>query len=165
MNLLTFFANTMPGMPQAAAWLAPLILVLLGVSAAIDAYKGKIPDPIILTGLLITVVVEGVYAGWPFAGKHVLGAFAAGIFIYGVNEIWYHFKKSDAIGMGDAKWTALAVACFMPKPVAIAWGLGACLALLWMGTVRAFGRKMIRVYFAPFLWLGLVAGFCWLHIR
>jgi prepilin signal peptidase PulO-like enzyme (type II secretory pathway) len=155
----------MPGMPLAGGWLAPVILILLGAAAFIDARNGRIPDTVILVGLLLTSMVEGCLVNWPFAGRHLLAAFAAGMLLYGINEIWYRAKKNDAIGMGDAKWTMLAIDCFTLKPVLIAWGLGACLALLWMGLARVLKRRLARVYFAPFLWVGLLVGIYWWRWR
>jgi hypothetical protein len=74
-------------------------------------------------------------------------------------------KKSDAFGMGDAKWTVLAVSCFGIVAGFLAWALGAWLALGWMGLMRLMKRPIARVYFAPFLFIGLCAGIYWLRLR
>jgi hypothetical protein len=115
--------------------------------------------------LLVAVFAEGLYVDWRFAGLHMLAAFASGMLLYGINEIWYSTFKHDAFGMGDAKWTSLAVVCFNLKPALIAWGLGACLAVLWLGLLRIAGRKSAHVHFAPFLWIGLVVGIYWWRMR
>jgi hypothetical protein len=35
-NAFLYFSQTIPGMPAAGGWLAPVILVLLGIAAGID---------------------------------------------------------------------------------------------------------------------------------
>jgi prepilin signal peptidase PulO-like enzyme (type II secretory pathway) len=151
--------------PAELWWLAPVTLIILGAAAAIDAFKGRVPDPLIFFGLLIATAARGFIIDWPIAARHLMIGFAAGFFLYGINLIWYRFKKHDAIGMGDAKWTMLAVACFGIAPSAIGWVLGAWLALLWMGALKLMRKSIARVHFAPFLFAGLLAGIYWLRLR
>lgn len=160
-----FFAQTLPDLPASAWLLAPVILLLLAAAAAVDALTGRVPDPLIFAGLLLTTAVRGFLADWQPAANYLMMALAAGFLVWGLNQIWYRFTKRDALGMGDGKWTMLAVAAFGPLPAAIAWGSGACLALAWLGALRLIKRKTARVHFAPFLMLGLVAGVWWLRLR
>ena len=149
---------------RCAGW-QPLIFIFLALTATIDARRGRVPDGLILGGFFFTIAIEGFSAGWPFAGQHLAMGFAAGLLLYLINEFWYRFMKRDAFGMGDAKWTMLAVSCFGPLPALIAWALGAWLALAWMGAMRMIKRPITRVHFAPFLLIGLCAGIYWLRLR
>jgi prepilin signal peptidase PulO-like enzyme (type II secretory pathway) len=165
LSIPAIFAHMMPGMPPEAWALAPLILALLTVTAVTDARAGRVPDPIILAGLFFTLAAQGGFVGWPFAGRHLLIALVAGVLLYLVNEGWYRLKKSDAFGMGDSKWTVLAVACFGMAPAAIAWAVGAWLGLIWIGISRLLRRPVQRIHFAPFLFVGLLAGIYWVRLR
>lgn len=150
-------------LPPEAQWLPYLVLVILGAAAAIDSFTSKVPDPLIFFGLLIAVGAEGFYVSWPFAAQHLGYALAAGIAVWVINQIWYRIFKRDAIGMGDAKWTMLAMTCFKVLPVLFAWGFGACLAVVWIGGAWLCKKRLSHVYFAPFLWAGLLVGIYWLR--
>lgn len=153
------------GLPSEAWWLPALVVLVLGASATIDAFTSVVPDPLIFTGLLAVVAVQGIDVSWPFAARHLTIALVAAIGLWALNMLWYRIFKRDALGMGDAKWTMLAVACFDINPVLFAWGFGACLALLWMGALRLTRYQITRVYFAPFLFFGLMTGIYWLRLR
>jgi len=164
-NVLTALVHTMPGMPPGSWWLAPVVFLLLAAAAAIDARSARVPDPIIFLGLFLTTATQGSSVDWPFAAHNLTIALAAGCVPYFVNLLWYRIKKRDALGMGDAKWTMLAVDCFGPLPTLIAWFLGAWLALGWMGLAKIRRRPAACVHFAPFLLIGLAAGIYWLRLR
>ena len=153
------------GLPPEAAWLPLLVMFILAAAAAVDALTSSVPDPLVFLGLLAVTAAQGMYVSWPFAAWHLTVALFSAILIWGINQVWYQITKRDALGMGDAKWTMLAVACFDVTPVLIAWGFGACLALIWMGFVRIARFQITRVYFAPFLFFGLMAGIYWVRIR
>ncbi len=157
--------QSMSGMPPEAWWLAALTLVLLGAAALVDAFTSRVPDPLIFLGLLIVTAAQGFYVSWPFAAGHLTAALVAAFVVWAVNQAWYRLYKHDAIGMGDAKWTMLAVACFGAMPAIFAWGAGACLAILWIGIVRVTRQRIAHVHFAPFLFLGLLAGVYWFRLR
>jgi prepilin signal peptidase PulO-like enzyme (type II secretory pathway) len=159
------FALTIPNMPPEAWWLAALVLLVLGLAALVDTVTSSIPDPLIFLGLVAVTGTQGIYMSWPFAATNLAYALIAAFIVWAINQLWYRFKKVDAIGMGDAKWTMLAVACFGPGPALFAWGFGACLAVLWMGATRIVRFQIARVYFAPFLFMGLAAGLYWLRIK
>ena len=170
-------------LPATAWWLPALVLLVLGGTAAFDALRGRIPDPPIILGLLLTTAAQGFYANWPLAGQHLLIGFIVAFALWGLNQLYYNAFKNDAIGMGDAKWTALAVAAFDLKPALWAWVIGAWLGLLWMGTKaslfllrRYFSQGAMaegkhnhnyyeRIHFAPFLFLGLLAALYWYYLR
>ena len=159
------FAAALPDMPQTAWPLALAVLALLGIAALIDAFKGRIPDAIIFFGLVLTTGAQGALVDWPFAADHLMMGLGAGIFFWTVNQLWYRLKQHDAIGMGDAKWTMLAVAAFGILPAIYAWGLGAILGLLWLGAAQFAKKRARHVHFAPFLFAGLLAGLYWLRLR
>ena len=165
LNVFSFLAQTTPGMPADNGWLALTAVILLSATAVIDAYTGRVPDVLILPGLLLVTAIEGFCIDWVFAGQHLAMALAAGFLLYFVNEAWRYFTKHDAFGLGDAKWTMLAVSCFGPLPGFIAWALGAWLGLGWMGIIRLCRKPIARVHFAPFLLIGLLAGIYWLRLR
>src|SRR6185312_381625 len=92
-------------------------------------------------------------------------AFLSGITLYFINEIWFRAAKADALGMGDAKWTVLAVACFGGPPAVAAWIVGAWLGIGWLGLAKLAHHPIKRVHFTPFLFIGLVIGIYLLRIR
>ena len=163
--MLSAISATMPDMPQAAWPLALATLALLGLAALIDAFRGRIPDAIVFCGLVLATAVQGETESWPFAARHLAIALAVALFFWGVNWLWYRSYRHDAIGMGDAKWTMLAVDVFGIMPALYAWSLGAVLALLWLGGARLAKKPGTRVHFAPFLLAGLLAGIYWLRLR
>jgi prepilin signal peptidase PulO-like enzyme (type II secretory pathway) len=156
---------TMPVLPLAAWWIPALVLIILATTAVIDAFTSTVPDPLIFIGMLATVAAEGFYVSWPFAASNLTIALIAAVIIWGVNQLWYRQFKHDAIGMGDAKWTLLAITAFGALPAIFAWGGGACLAVIWIALSHVVRKPARHVHFAPFLYLGLVAGLCWLQLR
>ena len=159
------------GLPAEAWWMAGVALAILGATAAVDGWSGRIPDMGIFFGLMLTLAVRGVYGGWDAAAMDFFVALLVAALIYGANQLYYRWRKRDALGMGDAKWTALAVMNFGLKPVAVAWGVGAWLGLFWLlglWTVRKLRRQQMattKIHFAPFLFLGLLAGLYGLYLR
>ncbi|MDX2027872.1 MAG: prepilin peptidase [Alphaproteobacteria bacterium] len=158
-------ARSVLDLPPEAWWVPALVFLILVAAAAIDAIKAIVPDALIFVGLLALTALQGLYVSWPFAGEHLRLAVIAGLSLWAINHLWFLAFKHDALGMGDAKWTMLAIACFGLSPVVFAWGFGACLAVLWMGSLSLVRYKITRVYFAPFLLLGLMAGIYWLRLK
>jgi prepilin signal peptidase PulO-like enzyme (type II secretory pathway) len=154
-----------PGLPPGGWWLPATVLVLLGLAAIVDALTATVPDALIFLGLGAVIAAQGTYVSWPFAGWHLALAIGAAILVWSMNDLWRAVFDNDAIGMGDAKWTMLAVSCFDLNPVLAAWGIGAWLALIWIGAAWASKYKLQRVYFAPFLFLGLLASIYLLRLR
>ena len=167
-DILTNLSHALPGMPLASWWLVPVVSAFAWrAGGGFDAFgvTSKIPDPVILPSLMLITAAEGYYVDWPFAGVNLLIALAAGFAIFLLNEIWFRTTKRDAIGMGDAKWSMIAVQTFGILPSLIAWGIGAVLAIIWMGGARVVKRPIARVHFAPFLFVGLLVGIYWLRLR
>ncbi|MBV8548045.1 MAG: prepilin peptidase [Alphaproteobacteria bacterium] len=152
------YAAMPDGLPEGSVWLALVVLALLLTAAVIDAFKGIVPDPIIFFGTLLVVVTQGFYVTWPFAAHNLTLGLAGCFAIWAINEAWYRFLKHDALGMGDAKWTMLAITAFSIKAALIAWGAGACFAVLWLIGCRIICRKTAHVHFAPFLFIGLLGA-------
>jgi leader peptidase (prepilin peptidase)/N-methyltransferase len=155
-----FFVVSAPDMPPETWWVAALVLLVLGISAAIDAFTATVPDPLIFFGTVGIVGAEGMYVTWPFAAHQLTFGLIAAAIVWGVNEIWYRIFKHDALGLGDAKWSMLAVTCFGWLPVLLAWGAGAIFGAIWFVAVRLIRRAPMttHVHFAPFLFVGLIAG-------
>jgi prepilin signal peptidase PulO-like enzyme (type II secretory pathway) len=149
------------GLPQEAWWVPLLVLMVLTLAALIDTVTSTVPDSLIFAGLIAMIALQGHYVSWDYAKWQFVNAVVAGFCVWAVNASWFQFFKVDAIGMGDAKWTALAVACFGIMPVLIAWGIAAWLALIWLGLLKLSKYEVTRVYFTPFLVLGLAAGLWW----
>jgi prepilin signal peptidase PulO-like enzyme (type II secretory pathway) len=159
------FATTVPLLPLEAWWVGALILVVLGMAAAIDAFRATVPDTLILAGIMTLTGMQGFYVSWPFAASQLTSALMALFMIWVINEVWFRLLRQDALGMGDAKWTMLAVACFGIHPTLWAWGVGACLAIVWMTVLWLARYKIERVYFAPFLFVGLLASLYVVRLR
>ena len=159
----TVLIDVAPGMPPSCWAVTAAALALLAAAAAIDAVTAIIPDILIIAGLLTVIGAQGLFTSWGVAAHHFLHALAAGLLIWGVNAAWYRAFRHDALGMGDAKWTMLAVACFGVAPALFAWGLGSILAILFIGAARLARRKVGRTPFAPFLFIGLCGGLGWTY--
>ena len=152
-----------PDLPPHAWWLMALTLIVLGLAAAIDAVMGIVPDALVALGLTGLLAGFGLTLSWPVAAHHLLWGLGAALLLWAVNEIWYRRFKHDAFGMGDTKWSVLAVTGLGPLPVLMGWGGGACLAVLWLTGLRLAKQPVRQVHFAPFLFLGLLGGLYWLH--
>ncbi|MGB9154249.1 MAG: hypothetical protein WCD70_14310 [Alphaproteobacteria bacterium] len=156
--------NIAPGMPPNCWGITACILIILMTAALVDIFTGLVPDILIVIGLLTVTGAQGAFASWDIAAHHLAQAIAAGALIWVVNYIWYRLFKRDALGMGDAKWTMLAVDCFGVLPALFAWGLGAILAVAFIATMHLARRKIARVTFVPFLFVGLCFGLHWISI-
>jgi len=148
-----------------AVWYVPsLVLVVLALTALYDARTGRVPDLPIALGFLGAICSLAWAADWFVAGERFLYALAAVIVLRLANNLYFKLFHRDAFGFGDAKWTGLAVAGFGIIPVCWAWGIGAWLALIWLGLRRVIAALRtaydgeVYVHFAPFLLLGLVAS-------
>ena len=156
---------TAPDMPP-ELWAVPaFVLGILLVTAIIDAFTKIVPDVLIFAGLMIATGLLGFFASWDIAAQHLQVAIAVTVAIWGMNELWYRSFHHEALGMGDAKWTLLAVTCFGVIPALLAWGGGAVIAAIFMIGMRLFRCPIKRVTFAPFLLIGLCAGLYWLRLR
>lgn len=141
-----------------APWLPGFALLVLLATAAWDARTGIIPNIPILIGSIAVLAGRFLAYGWQNALTYFGMGLGAWVLFFLINEAWFRFFKKDAIGMGDAKWTALAVATFGPLPSVFAWFAGSWVSLLWIGGSYLIGRKIRKVYFGPFLFCGLVIG-------
>jgi prepilin signal peptidase PulO-like enzyme (type II secretory pathway) len=160
-----YLSQAAPGMPPETWWMVAMVLFVLGVAAAIDTIAAVVPDPLIFFGLVAVIAAQGIYSSWPYAARNLGWALGTALVIWCFNELWHLALKRDAVGMGDAKWTMLAVACFGLIPSLMAWGIGACIGILWMGIMYVARRPIGHVHFAPFLFVGLITGIWWLRLR
>ncbi len=136
-------------------WAALLVWAVLAGTAYVDARSGRVPDVPLLGGALAVGVAILLLQPPQFFLERGLAALTVGGAIWAGNELWYRWRKQDALGMGDAKWSMLAVFAFGVMPVLWAWVGGAWLALGWMAALRLRRRQLQRVFFAPFLCVGL----------
>ncbi len=164
-QLTPFIQLSALGVPPDIFWIPALVLLLLGVLALEDARSGHIPDSIIAFGMILLIAAQGYYVSVIFAVMHLLLGLGLALLLWAINKAWYMWRRHDALGMGDAKWTMVAATCFGIGPAAFAWFVGAWLALLWIGLCRLFAHKITRVHFAPFLFLGLIAGIWWIRLK
>ncbi len=141
-------------------FVAVFALIALGYTAYIDARTGLVPDLPLACATLPALA-------FLLAQNNVQTLYVALLVVGGLwlaNELYYVCFGRDALGFGDAKWSGLAILVFGPWSVMWAWCLAAWLALLWMGSLRLAGRKIGVVYFAPFLFGGLIINLCALYI-
>ncbi|MBI3418867.1 MAG: hypothetical protein HY053_01865 [Proteobacteria bacterium] len=150
--LLQFFSG-----PYAPWFSAAVYLILLGV-ALWDARTGVVPNIPLIFGAVVMTVARFMGEGWQKALIFTLEGLGAWLLIWLFNEIWYRLLKKDALGMGDAKWTGLAVLSFGIVPALFAWFAGAWIAILWIGGCWLAGKRIRKVYYAPFLFCGLTIG-------
>ncbi len=138
-----------------AWWVGAIALILLSAAAAIDARSGRIPDILVLPGVAIVTFGRGIYNGMPEADDRLLQGFIAAALVWVINQIWRRLTGNHALGMGDGKWSWLAVTTFGPLSVAVAWGIGACLASMRIIVGHIRGEPTVYVHFAPYLMIGL----------
>jgi len=157
-EIQTVLLHMAPGMPPDLWWVTALVIFILALAATIDAYQAVIPDFLIFLGLLAVTATLGISSSWETAAAHLRQAIAAGALIWFINFLWESRFGYDALGMGDAKWTMLAVVCFGITPAIYAWCIGAILAVVFILLCRAIGYAVTAVTFSPFLFTGLILG-------
>lgn len=153
-------------------WLALPFWLVLGWSAWVDAWTGRVPNAILRRGLSWGLLLLGLglfrpypdFFGWPPAASmsaalqatllHLLSAGGLYGLVWLLNLLWRLWRGHDALGMGDAKWSAVAALAFGVVPVLWAWALASWLGLAWLCVVRRNLRA--RLYFAPFLFVALL---------
>ncbi len=157
-QIKTVLIDAAPGMPADIWWVTAAVLFILALAALVDAFTTTVPDALIFFGLFAITFMQGMFASWEIAAQHLQYAILAGLFIWAINFAWVKKFHYDALGMGDAKWTMLAVACFGIKSAVLAWGIGSVLATIFIGLFRLFKYQMSKVTFSPFLFIGLGLG-------
>ena len=141
-----------------------LVLAVLGWTAWVDAWTGRVARPWIWAGGVLAVFASQQWEGWYIAGVRLTVALAVYVFLRLINEGYYRIFKRDPYGYGDMRWSALAAYAFGVAPVLWAWAIGAWLGLLFMGGAWifafVFGRPRPEgyIHFAPFLFLGLLGA-------
>lgn len=164
-----FFVQIAATLPEHSMWVSVLILAILGGTAAYDAWTGRIPDQAIFGGIIVSLLWNGFERGWEHAAHMLAVGLVFGFAIYALNQLYFLISRRDAIGMGDAKWSALAAMNFGWKIVAMAWVVGAWLGLAYLAMVTLFlkmrkkGQKLSYIHFAPFLFTGLLVVL-WGHV-
>jgi leader peptidase (prepilin peptidase)/N-methyltransferase len=153
LQLLAFEAA--PMFPPAYWWVTAAVFLLLVLAAWIDFRHHIVPDALVILGLLAITGLQGIYMSWPDAAHHLRDAIIAGFAIWGVNAIWFRAFHHDALGMGDAKWSALAASSFGLMPLLFTWGIGAVLACIFLTGASLAHRKIAHLPFVPFLMVGL----------
>lgn len=140
-------------------WMPAFVLAILFGTAAWDARTGIVPNIPLLVGAVAVAITRFVFEEWNVAVLYIGMGLAAWAGVWALNEIWFRVFGKDAVGMGDAKWTALAVATFGPVAGALfAWFAGSWVSIAWIIGSYAVGIRIKKVYFAPFLFCGLVIG-------
>ena len=137
-----------------AAWFAVAALLF---TAVYDARTGLVP-PVPLALAALALMMSLIDGGATRAASAPFCALLIYIGVWAVNELHYHFMGHDALGLGDAHWSLVAALAYGPIPVLIAWGIGAWLALGWLGLRRTLGRPVTHVYFVPFILIGLLVA-------
>lgn len=164
MNAAQALSGLQADFPPQLALLPFLVLLVLAFSSLIDALTGRVPTRLLVGAFLLALAALAYVQGWGQAGEKLLYAIGSFAVLKLGNELYWRLCGRDAIGMGDAQWTVLAVLTFGLKPVLWAWVFGAWIALLWLGGrwIAGFLCARLRgegyVHFAPFLFFGLLAG-------
>lgn len=157
MTMSSDFFQTLLAGPY-APWLTGCVLLILLGTAAWDARTGIVPNIPLLVGAIAITLGWLLQEGWEKAAMQAGMGIGAWAVIWLVNEGWYKFFKKDALGMGDAKWTALAIIAFGPLPAVFAWLAGSWVSIAWILLCYCVGKRIRKVYFAPFLFCGLMIG-------
>ena len=121
-------------------WAGGVALAALIYTAIVDARTGLVPPyPLLAAGLV--AVIGWLVVNPVLATPHILYAFSGYAVIWSLNMVWRLLYKHDALGMGDASWTALAILAYGWQLCIAAWGGGALLALLFLAIRKAIGKQ------------------------
>ena len=161
----TLVLKSIDGFPPYDWWIPACVLMILGATAAVDAFTAIVPDLLIIPGFLAFIALLGFSVSWPVALHALSLGVAAGALVLLLDILWFLAFKRNALGMGDAKWTMFAVTAYGVMPVLISWGIGAWLAVGWILAAKLMRRPTPYVHFAPFLFVGLIGGLWWQHMR
>lgn len=150
LELLTFALS-----PHVPLWAGTVALLALTITAVVDARTGLVP-PLPLAFASLALIAGLILQDSPRALSAPLYAllFYAAIFL--INEVHFKLTGRDALGLGDAHWSLVAVLAYGVPLTLMAWGVGAWLALLWLGARRVLGKPAGHVYFVPFLLVALL---------
>lgn len=136
-------------------WAGALAFAALFYTAVVDARTGLVP-PVPLAVAAMALMASLLASGADRAFTEPSHALLVYALIFAVNEVHYRITGRDALGLGDAHWSLVATLAFGAPAVLLSWGLGAWLALLWLGARRLCGKPAGQVYFVPFLFIALV---------
>lgn len=136
-------------------WAGAFALLALLYTAVVDARTGLVPPlPLAVAGLLLMAGLIIDNSSRDYAAPLHAILFYCGVFA--VNEAHYRLTGRDALGLGDAHWSLVAVLAYGMPVTLMAWGVGAWLAIIWLGLRRLIGEPSGQVYFVPFLFVALI---------
>lgn len=151
----------------AAVWYVPsLVLVVLAITAVVDARTGRVPTLPLILALIGAVFSLVFFGGWMVAFERAYPVLIPVVILWSINSACVKLTRHDAFGMGDIKWSIVAAFTFGAWPLFWTWIIGAWFALMWL-FVRWGVRKVSTclgsdhyqghayVHFVPFLFLGL----------
>ena len=153
--------------PYLGYWIdAAIFFSVLVPIVIVDIRSRRIPDPLIVTGLLLIclrrILLSGLLVTDLDLFPHSTGLWFLLDGAIGFGFIWlFRLFSKGKIGLGDAKLSGL-IALFLGLP---AWILAILVASLTgiayaaVQMARAKMKRQDRIPFAPFLGIGTLAGF------
>ncbi|WP_407180563.1 prepilin peptidase [Bradyrhizobium sp. STM 3562] len=136
-----------------------LLSVLCGAIALIDLRRGIIPNGLnfLIAGLGLA---QAVAAGSPADGIETIGeGIAAGAIFWLLRRLYFLWRKTDGLGLGDVKFLAAAAMWVGIAGIPTLLVIAALTALAAAGGLQLAGQQMTRqtsLPFGPFLVAGLL---------
>jgi prepilin signal peptidase PulO-like enzyme (type II secretory pathway) len=142
-----------------------VVVISLATLAWIDLKTFQLPD-----GLTISLAVYGLIAngllglGWTDTLSALIGCVSGYLSLYLLNLAYFKIRKTNGIGMGDAKLLAGLGACFgwqsLPYILMIASTTGLLGGYIWLKVHQQNSSHAFP--FGPFIALGGIITLIWL---
>jgi len=141
---------------------AGLALVMIAV-AVIDSREFRIPNKLVLIGLLLGLADAAFVGTRPFAAliSAVLRGAVLAFLLMGFRAGYYFFRQREGIGLGDVKLSAVAGVWLSWTTASLAIEFAGLVALITvligsLGSKRISGATQIPfgLFFAPAIWAG-----------
>ena len=150
---------------------ASLALVMMAI-AAVDAREFRIPNELVLLGVLLGLAETVVVGSRPFAAlmSAVLRGAVLVVLLMGFRSAYRFFRQREGIGLGDVKLSAVAGVWLSWTTAALAIEFAGLVALIVvligsLGGKRISGATQIPfgLFFAPAIWAGWLLDMVILH--
>ncbi len=143
--------------------IAAVCLALLFLASAlltwIDLRRGFIPDWLNLAIAVIGLACAVMLDGWTAALGAVCEGIVVGVIVWLLRQLYFVFRKSHGLGLGDVKLLAASGIWIGIAGVPVQLLVASLTALAAAGAMQLAGRTMTRqtsIPFGPYLALGLL---------
>lgn len=138
-----------------------ILSVTLFAISVIDLRTQRIPDWLSLPLVLVGLVWNFSHGGLPFS-DYLVGAFCGFATLAAFGTIYFHFRRQEGLGLGDAKLFAAAGAWLGWQLLPLALLTASLGGLIFAVSSRHFRRHHddVRIAFGP--WISAAIWLLWL---